>query len=58
MPNKLYIPKVGDRVEGGKGEDLDAGRVMSVDRKSKIAMVAWDSLVVTPAPFDVLRKIR
>ncbi len=59
MANRLYIPKVGDRVEAGEPgtEDEDTGRVMSVDRKAKIAMVAWESLVVTPAPFDILRKI-
>jgi hypothetical protein len=59
MASRKYIPKVGDRVEAGRpgSEDEDAGRVMSVDRKSKIAIVAWDTLVVTPAPFDILRKI-
>jgi hypothetical protein len=48
--------KKGDRVAAGKSgsEDYDEGRVMSVDRTAKIAMVAWDSLVVTPAPFDIL----
>jgi hypothetical protein len=59
MANPRYTPKPGDRVEGGKKgtKDYDKGRVSSVDRKTKIAMVAWDSLVITPAPFDILRKI-
>jgi small-conductance mechanosensitive channel len=50
--------KVGDRVEGGKGEDHDMGRIVSIDWKTKVAVVAWDSLVMTPAPLDILRLVR
>lgn len=38
--------RVGSRVEAGEGEDHDTGVVQSVD--GDVAMVAWDSGVVTP----------
>lgn len=47
---------VGDRVEGGKGEDHDTGRVERID-SLKMAFVAWDSGVKTPAPICDLRVI-
>ena len=50
--------KVGDRVEGGKGDDHDTGRVVSIDKKARVAIVAWDSLVMTPAPLDILKHAR
>jgi hypothetical protein len=49
--------KVGDRVEAGKGEDHDMGRIVSIDPKTHVAIVAWDTLVMTPAPLDILRLV-
>ena len=47
--------KVGDRVEGGKGEDYDTGRIESIE--GAVVIVAWDSGVKTPASLSSLRKI-
>lgn len=51
--------KVGDRVEGGKvgTEDYDRGRIVSINKRAKVAEVAWDSMVRTCAPFDTLRHV-
>lgn len=48
---------VGDRVEGGDGEDYDAGSVISIDADNDAATVAWDSGVSTPADLSSLRVI-
>jgi len=45
--------RVGDRVQAGKGEDFDTGRIVSIDAKTHVAVVAWDTLVMTPAPHGV-----
>lgn len=51
--------KVGDRVEGGKSgtKDYDRGRIVAIDARAHVATVAWDSLVMTPAPLDILHLI-
>lgn len=46
--------QVGDRVEGGEGEDYDTGTVVEVESG---VLVAWDSGVRCWAPADVLRVI-
>jgi hypothetical protein len=47
--------KVGDRVEGGEGEDHDTGRVERID--DGMAFVSWDSGVKTPCPVADLQKV-
>lgn len=47
---------VGQRVEGGEGEDYDTGRVERIDSPT-MAYVAWDSGVKTPAIIADLRTI-
>ena len=47
--------EVGDRVEGGEGEDRDTGRVERIEGDT--AFVAWDSGVKTSAPISALRRI-
>lgn len=47
---------VGDRVEAGKGEDHDTGRVERIDSED-MAFVAWDSGVKTPAAISDLRVL-
>lgn len=47
---------VGERVEGGTGEDHDTGRVID-DHGDGTVMVAWDSHVTTPAPVAILRAL-
>jgi hypothetical protein len=51
--------KIGDRVEGGKSgtDDYDRGRVVRIDRKSKIAEIMWDQGVVTSATFDSVEVV-
>ena len=44
---------VGDRVEGGRGEDQDAGRVTAIDGDQ--ATVAWDSHITTTQTLSLLR---
>lgn len=48
---------VGERVEGGKPgtEDEDSGVVHSVSDDGLVAMIGWDSEVVTPADVASLR---
>lgn len=46
--------KVGDRVQGGKGDDYDTGIINSIE--DGMAVVAWDSHVVTPCPVELLKK--
>lgn len=47
--------KVGDRVEGGTGEDYDRGTVDQIDGEQ--VTVRWDSLVVTTQPASILTRI-
>jgi hypothetical protein len=45
--------EVGDRVEGGEGDDHDTGRVIEIDGDE--ITVAWDSGVRTTQPADLLK---
>jgi len=47
--------KIDDRVEGGRGEDHDTGRVVAIDGDQ--ITVAWDSLVVTTQPAELLSLV-
>ena len=50
--------KVGMKVECGDGEDHDTGIVDSVDSvDGAVAVIRWDSGVVTPAPIEMLRQL-
>lgn len=48
--------RVGDRVEAGKGEDHDTGRVVEIG--GDMAVVSWDSGVRTPAPLSLLKVMQ
>lgn len=48
--------KVGQRVEGGCGEDHDTGRVQAIDGDQ--VTVAWDSGVVTTQAAELLTAAR
>jgi hypothetical protein len=47
--------KPGARVEAGKGEDHDTGRVVEIN--GEMAVVAWDSGVRTPCPVTDLVRV-
>ena len=47
--------KVGDRVQCGDGEDKDTGTVDSI--VGDMAIVRWDSHVVTRCPVELLEAI-
>lgn len=55
MKEDANMIKVGDKVEAGKGEDHDTGRVVSID--DTMAFVSWDSGVATPCPIADLSKL-
>lgn len=42
--------QIGDRIQAGKGEDFDTGRIIGFD--GDMAIVAWDSGVRTPCPIE------
>jgi len=46
--------EIGMRVQAGEGEDRDTGRVDEIDADKGMAIVSWDSLVVTPCPISDL----
>lgn len=46
---------IGDRVEGGRGEDHDTGVVLEVD--GPMVTVQWDSYQTTTGPRDGLRLV-
>lgn len=46
---------VGDRVEGGKGEDYDTGTIHSIDEDQ--VTVSWDSGVRTTQPASIIRLL-
>lgn len=46
--------EVGDRVEGGEGDDHDTGRVAVVRADGQVT-VAWDSCIETTQPGSLLR---
>lgn len=51
-PHRNRKLSIGDRVEGGKGEDRDTGRIVAIldaPKGSCDVEVAWDSGVRTPA---------
>lgn len=45
---------VGDRVEGGRGEDHDHGRIVEIGDDGDSCVVAWDSCARTPCNLSAL----
>jgi hypothetical protein len=51
--------EIGSKVEAGRGDDYDTGRVFELERQNgmRVAWVAWDTGVRTWIPVSMLRKI-